>query len=140
MARNWKPRRDDAGSMLASVIIIVGGAGVCAFIAGTSSSDSSGVMLGIAVAVAVLLIAMIIWLRYGRRPEGGLGFWLSLGRNHREDGLAAQYRPRKVRDKSSETPVGTNQPITAEEVHEIQESSANTWVPSRIKEGRRRSS
>ena len=138
MPRNWKPRRDDAGSMLASVIIIVGGAGVCAFIAGTSSSDASAAMLGFVVTAAVFLITFIIWFRYGRRSENGLRFWLSLSRNHREDGIAAQYRPRKVRDKSAETPVGTNQPITAEEVHDIQESSANTWVPTRHRQSRQR--
>ena len=123
--------------MLATVIIIIGGAALCAFIAALENSRRSAWMLGAVISIAVLMIAWIIWYRYFRNTSTGLGFWLSMGRNHRDDGIAAQYRPRKVKNGQSEHNTGTNKPITAEEAHEIQVSSANAWVPSRDRKNNR---
>ena len=117
--------------MLATVIIIVAGAAVCAFIAAADSSDL-GVWMGTSAVVgAILLVAWVVWYRYGRSTTNGMGFWFSLSRSYRDDDLANQYEPRKVRDKRSEAPTGNNRPITADEAHEIQQQSANTWVPSK---------
>lgn len=135
MAKHWKNRRDDAGSMLAAVIVIVAGAGLCAFLAAVEASERSDWAIGVVITVAVLLVTWMIWYRYSRDRTAGLRFWLSVSRNHNDDGIAAQYRPRKVADRKSELAAGTNQPITAEEAHEIQATSASTWVPSRNREG-----
>lgn len=121
--------------MLASVVVIVLGAGVTAFISALATGDQSDWAIGIIVAVTVLLVTWMIWYRYSRNRSVGLSFWAVFNRNHREDGLAAQYRPRKVKDGRSETSVAVNKPITAEEARDIKENSANAWVPSRNKEG-----
>ncbi len=136
MAGKWKSRRDDAGSMLAAVIVIVGGAGVCAFVGALDQSEAGAWMLGGVVVFAAMLLWWIVWYRYSRNvSQSGLAFWHMFGRSHREDGLAAQYRPRKVGEGNSNRPSGTNRPITAEEAKEIRATSANTWVPSKNREG-----
>ena len=136
MPGKWKNRRDDAGSMLAAVIVIVCGAGVCAFVGALDRSEAGAWMLGGVVLLAALFLWWIIWYRYKSNVgQSGLAFWHIFSRNHRDDGLAAQYRPRKVGDSRSNQPSGTNQPITADEAHEIQATSANTWVPSKNREG-----
>ena len=111
------------------------GAGVCAFISAAATGAQGDWAIGIVMATAVLLVGWMIWYRYSRNRSVGLSFWVKFNRNHREDGLAAQYRPRKVKDRRAEVSSGTNQPITAEEARDIQENSANAWVPSRNKEG-----
>lgn len=119
--------------MLAAVIVVVVGTGLCVFIAAASPEPASIWLVGAVVLAAVLMVSLIITYRYGRHSSTGLGFWHALSRNHRDDGLASQYRPRRVADKRSESNA-TNRPITAEEAQEIQATSANTWVPSRNRE------
>ena len=133
MAMKWQHRRDDAGSMLATVIIIVIGTGLCCFMCLTESSDFSDWMLIVLPALAVLTISLIVRYRYGRGTSGSLTFWHSVASNHPDDGLAGQYRPRKVKDSRSNAPPGTNRPITADEAHDLRITSANTWVPSKTR-------
>ncbi len=135
MAGKWKNRRDDAGSMLAAVIVIVCGAVICAFVGAIDRSELGAWMLGGVILLAALLLWWIIWLRYSRNSGGGLAFWHVFGRSHRDDGIAAQYRPRKVGEGHAPRPSGTNKPITAEEAHDMRMTSANTWVPSKNREG-----
>lgn len=135
MAKNWKHRRDDAGSMVATVIVIVVGAVICAFLGAADRTQFGDWMLGLVVLVAALMLTAIIRYRYARNSSSGLGFWYALGTDHREDGLASQYRPRKVRDNRTISQPGAQRPISAEEAREIQNTSSNTWVPSRNREG-----
>ena len=129
MGRNWKHRRDDGGSMLATIIVIVGGAGLCCFLA--LAADSS-LLLQIGVATASLItIVQIVRYRYGSDSTGKLNIWQILTRRPNDDNIAAHYHPERIIDKHSEARVGTNQPISAEEAHQIQVTSSNTWVPSK---------
>lgn len=123
--------------MLATVIVIVLGAVMCVFIAALDGSGIGDLMMMLATGGGVLIVVMIIWYRYGRRSgtNASLAFWNALSRNPADDGIAAQYRPRKVDEGRNSRAVGTNRPITAEEAHDIQSTSANTWVPSRNRDG-----
>jgi hypothetical protein len=131
MARKWFHRRDDAGSMLATVIVVGLGAGLCSFLAlaGTSSTFD-WIVLAVMVA-ALFALGGVTSYRYYRNEDPNLGFWNAVARNHREERLAAQYRPRKVENVDEAVAADPNKPITADEVHEIQVTSSNTWVPSR---------
>lgn len=131
MARRWGKRHDDGGSMLASVLITILGTGLCCFLCLLEPSDFSDLMLMVLPATALLAITVIVFLRYGQGDSGSLKFWHSAASNHYDDSIAAQYRPRKVEDSRSNAPAGSNKPITAEEAHDIQTTSANTWVPSK---------
>ena len=122
--------------MLATVIVIVAGTGLCTFIGAADSSSSGMIALGVVITVAVLLLLWLLWFRYSDHSSKGLGIWLSIARNPRDDGLASQYRPRKVNEREEARITGTNQPITAEEAHDLQVNSANTWVPSKNREGK----
>ena len=131
MPKKWFHRRDDAGSMLATVIVVGLGAGLTSFLvlAGTSS-DYDWIVLVVFVIALVMLGAVTLY-RYYRNEDPSLGFWNAVARNHREEGLAAQYHPRKVENVPEKLSVDPNKPITADEVHEIHVTSSNTWVPSR---------
>ncbi len=131
MPQKWFHRRDDAGSMLATVIVVGLGAGLCSLLglAGTSSAYDWIVIT--VLVTALLMLGLLTAYRYFRNEDPNLGFWHAVARNHREEGLAAQYRPRKVEDGQQGAPVDTHKPITADEVHEIQITSSRTWVPSR---------
>ena len=121
--------------MLATVIVIMLGTVLCTVLGVLAASDAAlWILIGVST-LSALMIFWVVWLRWRRGAPGGLAFWHAVGRNHREEGQASQYRPRKVKDGQSETPAGTNQPITAEEAHEIQSTSSNAWVPSRNREG-----
>jgi len=89
---------------------------------------------GLGGALTVFL-TLIVLRRFGKVPNTNLGFLFTSSRNRRDDG-AADYEPRIAGQSRSSTAVGTNQPITASEVHEIKVTSANTWVPA--KSGRNR--
>ena len=131
MAGRWKRSRDDAGSMLATVIVIAGGAGLCSFMCLMDTSAFGDWMLALVVGGSLLAIGLIVRYRYSRNSSGGLGFWHMLHRNSNDDGIAAQYRPALVRDKQSLASDGNNTPITADQAREIRITSSNTWVPSR---------
>lgn len=128
MGRNWKHRRDDGGSMLATIIVITGGCGLCWFIA--VSANAFQLQIGIS-AIALFAIVQLIRLRYGKGGGGRLNIFNAIARNPYDDTAAAQYRPVKIRDRRTEPPAGSNQPITAEEASQLQSSSANTWVPGK---------
>ncbi|MEZ6132170.1 MAG: hypothetical protein R3C59_26215 [Planctomycetaceae bacterium] len=131
MPKKWGRERDDAGSMLATVIVIVLGTLLCCFLCLLSPSDFSNWMLALLPATALLMIFLIARYRYGRGEVGSLAFWNAFARSPPDDGIAAQYRPRKIRHRSSATTIGGLEPITAQEAHELRITSANTWVPSR---------
>ncbi len=78
-------------------------------------------------AFCTVFLILVVMQRFGKSP-GSLGFLFSASRNRRDDGLK-DYEPRKAGDHRSSM-VGTNRPISAEEAHEIQITSANTWVPA----------
>lgn len=122
--------------MLASVVIIILGTALCCFLCLMDRSDFSEFMLFALPAVGLIAIGWIVLYRYGRGSSGSLAFWHSAATNHNDDGIAAQYRPRKVRNSQANEPAGSNKPITAEEAHDIQITSANTWVPSKNHKGK----
>ena len=131
MRKRWTRKRDDGGSMLATVIVIFGGAALCGLITLMDAKQSDWVFWGV-IASAFLFVAFIIRLRYSNgNSRSNLGFWSSVKHNPADDGIAGQYRPRRVKTRANEVRTGTQQPITAQEAREIKDSSANTWVPSR---------
>jgi len=131
MPKKWFHRRDDAGSMLATVIVVGLGAGLCSFLGLAATSSGYDWIVIAVMATALLLLGLLTAYRYYRNQDPSLGFWNAVARNHREEGLAAQYRPRKIEEREEKTAIDPNQPITADEVHEIQVTSSRTWVPSR---------
>lgn len=136
MSKRWQNNRNDAGSLLASTFVIALGSGVLIFLVVALSADLSPYFLGLMGLVATAFITTIILQRFGRGRTGSMSFWSMFGQSHREDGLACNYRPRKIRgrnDGDAEVP----RPIHAEEVRQIQETSSSTWVPSRGKSGGR---
>ena len=133
-------RNDNGGSLLATLLITGLAGGCCLFIAVSGAGDRADLAIGITAGICGLIIVVTILSRVGWMPSGTLPFWLQVKRNHRDDALACQYEPRKVPDSQSSSDSGSNQPITAGEVREIQQTSANVWVPVRghQKQGRRR--
>ena len=93
-------------------------------------TDSMGSGGGLSV-----FLTLIVLQRFGKLPNTSLEFMFSSSHNRRDDG-AADYEPRIAGQSRSSSAVGTNQPITAKEAHEMKVTSANTWVPT--KSGRNR--
>ncbi len=135
MARRFQHNRKEAGSLLASVFITVLGFGGCLFVVSALSPESFLRAASILGGVLAAFLTLIVMFRFGKRPDSSLGFLYSSERNRRDDGVA-NYEPRIANQPRASTAAGTNQPITAKEVHEIQLTSANTWVPA--SSGRRR--
>ncbi|MEZ6060833.1 MAG: hypothetical protein R3C19_10750 [Planctomycetaceae bacterium] len=139
MARKWQRQKDDLGSVLASSIVVIGGSGFCLMVAIFGSEKASPWLIAGIVAVPVLfLLATVRFRRSSARTRSGLGFWSSLFRSPPDDGLASQYRPRRVGEGRPQPPAGTNKPISAGEAREIRITSASTWVPTRDSNGRSR--
>lgn len=123
-------RRDDSGSMLATVIVIVLGAGLCSFLCVLADQNQNGLLLGGIIGGALLAIVGLLVFRYGRMQDSSLAFWLAASKNHRDDGLK-DYQPEKAKSRGPSRPLGSNKPISAEEAREIQKTSSSTWVPAR---------
>jgi len=117
--------------MLATVIVIACGAGMCCFLCLLDTSQLGNWMVGGILGGALLTIGLIVRYRYVRHSSLGLGFWHSVHRNSNDDGIAAQYRPRLVQNNPDRATTGTNSPITAEQAHELQITSSRTWVPTK---------
>ena len=130
MTRRFRNSRNDAGSLLASTFIVGIAAGIALFICLAFEPASNTTSVAIISSVAVLFLAFIALQRMSGPRAMTMAFMNLLNHNHRDDGLASQYRPRKVKSRpaaSSEL----NQPISVDELREIQATSANTWVPTR---------
>ena len=127
-----KIQRDDSGSMLATVLVIIAGTILLVFICAVDQSEAGAILMGVTIGLAILSLMTLVWYRYFRdHGNNSLDLSLSVARNKPDDGIAAhQYEPRLVKNRHEEAQ-GTNQPITADEAHELQINSANTWVPSR---------
>jgi len=135
MPKRFHHNRNDSGSLLASVFILALGSGCCLFLVSAMSPKFFAMTAwGLGGALSVFL-TLIVLQRFGKIPNTNLGFLLSSARNRRDDGVA-DYEPRIAGQSRSSSAVGTNQPITAKEAHEIKVTSANTWVPA--KSGRNR--
>ena len=135
MPKRFHHKRNDSGSLLASVLILTLGSGCCLFLVSAMSPASfAGTAWGLGGALSVFL-TLIVLQRFGKMPNTNLGFQFSSARNRRDDG-AADYEPRIAGQTRSSSIVGTNQPISAKEAHEIKVTSPNTWVPA--KSGRNR--
>ncbi len=135
MPKRFHHKRNDSGSLLASVLILTLGSGCCLFLVSAMSPASfAGTAWGLGGAFSVFL-TLIVLQRFGKMPNTNLGFQFSSARNRRDDG-AADYEPRIAGQTRSSSIVGTNQPISAKEAHEIKVTSPNTWVPA--KSGRNR--
>ena len=116
--------------MLATMIVIILGAIMCSWVvlvAGSAFQD--WMIVCIAIGAVVIIFALLMY-RYGRASEGGLSFWKAAFQNHNDDGLAANYRPEKVNETSSKGAQPENRPMSASELRDIRETSANTWVPA----------
>ncbi len=131
MGKRWQSNRNDAGSLLASVFILaLGASGALFTVAAMSPSSMPKAMWSVGSVVAVFVV-FIVLQRFGKVPAGDLRFLLTSQKNRRDDGVG-DYMPRKVGEGRT-VPPGTNQPSSAEEVHEIKVTSLNTWVPSQSK-------
>lgn len=130
MARKFRRNHNDGGSMLATMIVIVLGAILCSWIVLVAGSTLQDWMIACIAIGAVFLICCLLMYRYGGTQKGGLAFWKSALGNHYDDGLAANYRPLKVKDSDSTSGQPENRPVSAGELRDIRETSPNTWVPA----------
>ena len=129
MGRRFYSNRNDSGSLLASLLILVMGLGSCFFAVAAMAPNSVPIAAGVLGSVFVLFLCGIIMQRFGKAPSMGLGFLSRAGKSRRDDG-AGDYMPRKA-GESRKMATGTNQPITAGEAHELRITSASTWVPAK---------
>lgn len=136
MGRRWQSNRNDAGSLLASVFIVALGCGSCLFTVAAMSPGSLPAAIWTLSGIGGLFLVMVVLQRFGKLPKTDLSFLLSAQKNRRDDGVAG-YEPRKAGGNATIRP-GTNQPISAEEAHEIKITSANTWVPTQSRSGRKK--
>ena len=114
--------------MLAAVFILTLGAGGCLITVAAMSPNSVPKAAAIMGGIVGGFMLLVILQRFGRTPKTDLSFLLKSRNNRRDDGVA-DYVPRAAGQPPVIT-TGTNQPITAGEVHEIQLTSQNTWVPA----------
>lgn len=129
MGRRLRRDRNDAGSMLAATFVIAAGAGCTIFLLlAMSPGDSMWPTVAVGGGTLALLIGVAL-VRFGGVPHLGLDFWSLRFRSHRQEGAGSDYLPRirKPRNRHG----GANQPITAEQARELNQSSGSTWVPSR---------
>ena len=130
MARKFRRNRSDGGSMLATMIIIAFAAILCSWIVLIAETEfRDWLILGIIVG-SILSMCALLKYRYGGLQENSLAFWKSAFSNHSDDGLASSYRPQKLKNSHSKSGQSENRPASAEELRDIRESSANTWVPA----------
>jgi len=136
MGRRWQRNRNDSGSLFASVFILALGSGCCLFTVAALSPGSLPTAVWTVGGIAGSFTLLVILQRSGRLPSTDLSFLLTSLKQRRDDG-AADYQPRKAVSER-QGPTGTNRPISAEEVHEIKVTSANTWVPAQSRTGKRK--
>jgi len=129
MSKRFSNNRNDAGSLLASIFILTLGAGCCLFLVAAMSPASLGTTACWLGGIFSAYLTLVVFQRFGKIPKGNLSFLLSSSRNRRDDGIK-DYEPRIAGKSRSTTMLGTNQPISAKDAHEIQITSANTWVPA----------
>ena len=133
VTKRFRSNRNDAGSLLASTFIVALGAGSCLFAMmalSPAKTPSITVICGVASGALLLFIVRQRFRIIGRRR---MSFLSLLSRTYRDDGLACQYEPRKVIHRRQHLPSQVNQPISIDELREIQSSSANTWVPTKAR-------
>lgn len=135
MARRFHNHRKESGSLLAAVFITALGVGCCLFVVSAMSPASFSAAAWSLGGLLTVVFTLIVLFRYGRSPGTDSGFLLLSSRSRRDDGLG-DYEPRVANQSTLSSATGTNRPISAKEVHEIQVTSANTWVPA--SSGRRR--
>ena len=137
MPKRFHHNRNDSGSLLASVFILALGSACCLFLVSAMSPAAfARTAWGLGGALSVFL-TLIVLQRFGKIPNTNLGFLFSSARNRRDDG-ASDYEPRIADQSRATSRVGTNQPISAQEVHEIKVTSANTWVPAKSSRNRKK--
>lgn len=136
MANRWQRGRNDSGSLLASVFIMTLGAGGCLFTVSAMAPQSMPIAVWTISGLFSVFLLLILLQRFGKVPQTDIRFLLSSRKNTRDDGRM-DYQPRKANDLYSGQS-GTNLPISAAEAHEIQITSANTWVPAQTRGERRK--
>lgn len=135
--RRVRSSSNDAGSLLASTFVVALGIGCTLFMMLAMSPESMSPALTTAGIVAGGVLLMIIRVRFRITGKKALSFWSVLSRSYRDDGLACQYQPRKAATGKSTDSADRRQPLSVEELREIQTTSANAWVPSRGRHGGR---
>ena len=134
MPRPRRSHRNDLGSVFATAVIVVLGAGVCSVLYAAANPTGSVWIHGVIVTIAVLFLAALIGVRFPRLGTG-LEFWNAMFRARTDRDLPIDYTPESIRPQPSGRP-GQQRPVTAEKLRDIKLMSSNTWVPTR---GRRRS-
>jgi hypothetical protein len=135
LSRQFRNNRNDAGSLLASTFIVAMGAGCIFFMLMAMSPGTRPNLITVCCGVSVVVLLLTMRLRIRTRSAWTLPFLYVLGRSHRDDGLACQYEPKKIKRSRGAAAASSNQPISVEELREIQTTSANTWVPARGRNG-----
>lgn len=131
MACIMQPKRtghsgDKAVTLLATAMVLLGGAACCAFVIVSSTRD---LRAGLWVAVGSLAGIVVLYLLFRDRPQGrsaahSAWFWFRRGFRG-EDALNYEVRKRRHRKGDEDLPA----PPTVESVRNIADG-LNTWVPS----------
>ncbi len=124
-----RSHRNDLGSVFATAVIVVLGAGVCSVLYAAAEPGGSVWIHGIIITVAVLFLAALIGVRFPRLNTG-LEFWNAMFRGRTDRDLPIDYSPESIRPQETGRP-GQQKPVTAEKLRDIKLMSSNTWVPTR---------
>ncbi|MFK7818656.1 MAG: hypothetical protein AB8G99_08050 [Planctomycetaceae bacterium] len=127
MSRKRDYGRESAALLAAAIVFIMGFLALL-FVIATSFRDPLWPTLGTAFGLFAAFCLMVAFLRAKESGHsGGMAAWFKGTKPEK----LPDYSPRRVRTSRSN---GTNNaPPTADDVREIQESSANTWVPSSVR-------
>ncbi|MFN8710091.1 MAG: hypothetical protein ACK526_13855 [Planctomyces sp.] len=137
MGRRIRNQGGESVSLLATTFVIALGSGAVFFLLLMVDQDAApkgATVIGILTGAFLLLVAA---QRFSRGRSDGLSFWVTAGKNHREDGLASSYTPRRASGGRHQATLQENRPMSVDEVREIQSVSSSTWVPSKRKRSSR---
>ncbi len=121
----------EAAALLATAIVLIFGFMGTMFLVATAVEDPLWPTLWtLAIFGGFSAIAMSsLRAREDGSSAGGLLTWFK----GRKPSKMADYSPRRVKTSDAAQSSTTNEPPTADEVREIQESSSSTWVPSSVR-------
>ena len=123
-----------AVSLLATCLVVLGGAITCTVIGMSAGSKLQRVSAIQWVGITTAGIVVLLWLiQDGKRENRAKQLWGWLGRKRRKK-VAYKLEPRMSRDQRSPAPAG---PPTAESVRNIT-AGQNTWVPASTAPPKRR--
>jgi hypothetical protein len=127
MRRKHDYGRESAALLAAALVFILGFLGLL-FVIATSFRDPLLPAIGTALGLFALFFVMVGVLRAKQSSHSaGMAAWFKGTKPEK----MPNYSPRRVR--TSKGTGSNNEPPSADDVREIQESSAKTWVPSSVR-------